>query len=125
VAAASYADFATLRGDPSDGLPGVRGVGDKSAAAIVASFPTIEGLLKALDDPTADVPFRAKLEPERDYLLRAIEVVRVRTDVSVPPLATHLPQAPADPAALSALTERWGLERPVQRLMDALGVGAT
>jgi 5'-3' exonuclease len=125
VAAASYADFATLRGDPSDGLPGVRGVGDKSAAAIVAAYPTIEGLLEALDNPAADVPFRGKLEPERDYLLRAIEVVRVRTDVPVPALSTLLPQAPADPVALAALTERWGLERPVQRLLDSLGVGAT
>ncbi|MCZ3385479.1 MAG: 5'-3' exonuclease, partial [Actinomycetia bacterium] len=44
VPAASYADFATLRGDPSDGLPGVRGVGDKSAATIIATYPTIEAL---------------------------------------------------------------------------------
>ncbi len=48
VAASSYADFATLRGDPSDGLPGVRGVGDKSAAAVVAEYPTIEAVLAAL-----------------------------------------------------------------------------
>ncbi len=120
VAAASYADFATLRGDPSDGLPGVRGVGDKSAAAIVARYPTIEGLFEALDDPDSDVPFRGKLEPERDYLRRAIEVVRVRTDVPIPPLVTALPRTPADPDRLEALSQRWGLDRPLQRLMAAL-----
>src|SRR3954471_269432 len=42
VPAASYADFAALRGDPSDGLPGVRGVGDKSAAGVIAKYPTME-----------------------------------------------------------------------------------
>jgi 5'-3' exonuclease len=120
IPAASYADFATLRGDPSDGLPGVRGVGDKSAAAIVAAYPTMEELLQALDDPDADVPFRGKLERERGYLRRAIEVVRVRTDVPVPPLVTALPRTPADPDRLEALSKQWGLDRPLQRLMAAL-----
>jgi 5'-3' exonuclease len=120
VPAASYADFATLRGDPSDGLPGVKGVGDKSAATIIATYPTVEALLAALDDPSADVPHRTKIEPARDYLTRAIEVVRVRTDVPVPTLRTALPQAPADPDQLAALAARWGLDRSVQRLLSTL-----
>lgn len=122
VPAASYADFATLRGDPSDGLPGVRGVGEKSAMAIVAAHPTVEDLLTALDDPTVDVPFRSKLEGSRDYLQRAITVVRVRDDVPVPSLQTALPTKVADPSALIDLVDRWGLERPVNRLLGVLGV---
>jgi 5'-3' exonuclease len=122
VAASSYADFATLRGDPSDGLPGVKGVGDKSAAAVTAAYPTIESLVEALFDPASDVPFRAKLEPTVDYLQRAIEVVRVRTDVPVPALSPALPRAVADPGALVALVDRWGLDRPVNRLLNVLGV---
>jgi 5'-3' exonuclease len=120
VPAASYADFATLRGDPSDGLPGVKGVGDKSAAVVIAVYPTVEALLAALEDPSSDVPHRAKIEPARDYLTRAIEVVRVRTDVPVPELDGALPRTPADPEALVALSTRWGLDRSVIRLMSAL-----
>ncbi len=120
VPADSYADFATLRGDPSDGLPGVKGVGDKSAAEIIATYPTVEELLAALEDPSANVPHRGKIEPVMDYLTRAIEVVRVRTDVPVPSLSTALPQAAADPDGLDTLTARWGLDRSVQRLLDVL-----
>ena len=40
-----YAEFATLRGDPSDGLPGVPGVGDKSAAALITRFGTVSGVV--------------------------------------------------------------------------------
>lgn len=122
VPAASYADFATLRGDPSDGLPGVRGVGDKSAAAVIAEFPTIEQLFTAMDDPEVLVPFRAKIEGARDYLTRAIEVVRVREDVPLPVLVSAVPTTPADPDKLSFLSERWGLQNPVHRLLGALGI---
>jgi 5'-3' exonuclease len=124
VPASVYADFATLRGDPSDGLPGVKGVGDKSAAAVVAEYPGIEQLVSALADPQTDVPFRSKLEPAVEYLERAIQVVRVRTDVPVPTLSSALPGAVADPAALVGLVDQWGLERPVNRLLDVLGVRA-
>jgi 5'-3' exonuclease len=122
VAAASYADFATLRGDPSDGLPGVRGVGDKSAAAVVNEFPTIEDLLEALHDPEVLVPFRAKIESAEDYLVRAIEVVRVRRDVPIPSLSPALPNELADPERLTFLAERWGLGRSVDRLVTAIGI---
>ena len=122
VPAAAYADFATLRGDPSDGLPGVRGVGDKSAAAVINEFPTIEQLLSALSDTDVLVPFRAKIEAAREYLERAIVVVRVREDVPMPTLTTAIPTMLADPEKVTFLTERWGLGRSVQRLLDALGV---
>lgn len=121
VAAASYADFATLRGDPSDGLSGVRGVGDKSAAAVVAGYPTIETVIAALDAGDAALPHRGKIEQAREYLERAIQVVRVRTDVALPALDTSLPSEPADSQALDALATRWGLERPIDRLQTALG----
>ena len=122
VPAASYADFATLRGDPSDGLPGVRGVGDKSAAAVIAEFGTIEDLLTALQDPDALVPFRAKLEGAHDYLTRAIEVVRVRRDVPVPPHVAALPRSAADPDRLAFLSQRWGIGSSVARLSAVLGI---
>ena len=122
VTAASYADFATLRGDPSDGLPGVRGVGDKSAAAVVDEFPTIEDLLEALHDPRVLVPFRTKIESAEEYLARAIEVVRVRKDVPIPPLSPALPQSVADPEKVTYLAERWGLARSIDRVATAMGI---
>jgi 5'-3' exonuclease len=122
IHASSYADFATLRGDPSDGLPGVRGVGDKSAAAVINEFGTVEQLLAGLQDPDMLVPFRAKIESAQDYLVRAIEVVRVRRDVPLPPHDPTLPRSVADADRLAFLSERWGLGRSVDRLAKVLGL---
>ena len=78
----AYAAFATLRGDPSDGLPGVPGVGEKTAAALVRVFGSVEAMLTALDSGHGGFPMgsRAKLVQARDYLEAALPVVRVATD---------------------------------------------
>ncbi|MEO8328448.1 MAG: 5'-3' exonuclease [Candidatus Nanopelagicales bacterium] len=120
VPARYYADFATLRGDPSDGLPGAKGIGDKSAAFLVNQFGTVEAMLGALDDPTADVPHRGKLKAARDYLTIAPQVVRVRRDVPLPSHVAALPRRVADPDALDWLADRWGLKRSVDRLLATL-----
>jgi 5'-3' exonuclease len=118
----AYADFAMLRGDSSDGLPGVPGVGDKTAAALIRSFGSVAGILAALDRYAASIPAgpRAKLAASRDYLAVAVPVVRVATDVTLPPLDGHLPCAPADPGTLERLGERWGLGSSLHRMRDAL-----
>jgi 5'-3' exonuclease len=120
----AYADFATLRGDPSDGLPGVPGVGERSAAALIAHYGSLERLLDALDDGTLTGPpgARNRLLAAREYLRSAPGVVRVRTDVPVPPLDDTLPLDPADPEELLDLSARWGLEAPLNRLLAALQV---
>ncbi|MEV8635174.1 5'-3' exonuclease H3TH domain-containing protein [Streptosporangium sp. NPDC051023] len=117
----SYADFATLRGDPSDGLPGVPGVGDKTAAALITRFGSLDALLRAVDeggDLTAGQ--RAKLSAARDYLRVAPGVVRVARDAPVPDVDLALPVTPRDPGALDALAERYGLGGPLGRLSAAL-----
>jgi 5'-3' exonuclease len=118
----AYADFAVLRGDPSDGLPGVPGVGDKTAASLIRSFGSVDGIMTALDKYAASIPAgpRAKLAASRDYLTAAVPVVRVATDVALPPLDGHLPAAPKDAGALEALGERWGLGSSLHRMRDAL-----
>jgi 5'-3' exonuclease len=117
----AYADFATLRGDPSDGLPGVKGVGDKTAAALITQWGSLEALLAAVDDPTVDVGARGKLEASRDYLAVAPLVVQVAADAPMPDnLDTRIPQAPADPEALLELSDRWNLESPVNRVLNVL-----
>lgn len=121
VPARRYADFAVLRGDPSDGLPGVPGVGDKSAAIVVNEVGTIEDVLAALDDPSADVPFRAKLEKEREYLAVAPGVVRVHR--SLPVTVDDVLSAPSPERLRVAqqIAAEHGLERAVQRLARVLG----
>ena len=118
----SYAAFAALRGDPSDGLPGVSGVGEKTAAALVRRFGSITGLLEALDAGHGGFPMgsRAKLTADRAYLDACSPVVEVATNAPVPPLDGALPSRPADPARLAELDERWDLGSSLGRLLSAL-----
>jgi 5'-3' exonuclease len=122
VSAAQYADFAAMRGDPSDGLPGVPGVGEKTAARLVARYGSLDGIMAALDDPAAGFApgLRTKLRDAAGYLAVAPKVVRVARDVPLPPLGAALPTAPRDPDAVAALAQRWNLGGAVKRLTDAL-----
>jgi 5'-3' exonuclease len=117
-----YAAFAALRGDPSDGLPGVPGVGEKTAAALVRQFGSVDAMLAALDAGHGGFPMnsRAKLAAAQDYLKASGVVVRVATDAPIPPTGGDLPSRPADPAALAALDERWDLGSSLGRLLAAL-----
>ena len=120
-----YAEYAVLRGDPSDGLPGVKGVGDKTAAALVARFGTVEGLLAALDEGVQDgfpAGARARVEAARDYLAVAPAVTRVVRDLPLGELDDALPRTPRDPERLLELADRWGLTSPLERFLQALEV---
>ncbi|MEP6759933.1 MAG: 5'-3' exonuclease [Sporichthyaceae bacterium] len=118
----AYADFATLRGDPSDGLPGVPGVGEKTAAALITRYRDLPGVMAALDagDPAMPAGARLKLNAARDYLAVASDVVKVACDVTLPSYDDLLPRAPKDPAKLVELSERWGLDSPLNRVLAAL-----
>ncbi|MDT0305976.1 5'-3' exonuclease [Streptomyces sp. DSM 44917] len=118
-----YADLALLRGDPSDGLPGVPGIGEKTAARLLERHGDLEGILAALDagDPTFTPAQRKRLEEARPYLAVAPRVVRVAADVPLPEADPALPKAPRDPAALDALDARWGLGGSLRRARAALG----
>jgi 5'-3' exonuclease len=121
-----YADLAVLRGDPSDGLPGVPGVGEKTAAALLRRYGTLEKLLEALDAGAADLrsgPGR-KLLAARDYLAAAPVVVRVVRDAALPVVDDTLPPTPVDPDALVALADRWGIESSIARLVEAISAAA-
>jgi 5'-3' exonuclease len=122
VPAAAYADFAALRGDPSDGLPGVPGVGEKTAARLIARYGSIDALVAALDDPSAGFApgLRGKLVEARDYLAKAPEVVRVATGIAIPPLDGALAATPADTERVMALAERWNIAGPLRRFVDAV-----
>jgi 5'-3' exonuclease len=120
----SYADFATMRGDPSDGLPGVRGVGDKTAAALLREFGTLDGVLAAAQLSEAGFPrgCHAKILAALDYIEPARKVVAVAHDVPVGNIDPSLPRVPRDQRALDALSEQWGLQSSVERVLAALEV---
>ena len=117
-----YADLAVLRGDPSDGLPGVPGIGERTAAALLARHGDLAAVLAAADDPAGDVPpaQRRRLRDAAGYLAAAPAVVRCVRDAPVDGTDEPLPPSPADPPALDALAERWGLRSSVDRLLGAL-----
>jgi 5'-3' exonuclease len=117
-----YAAFAALRGDPSDGLPGVTGVGEKTAAALVRTFGTVDAILAALDAGHGGFPMgsRAKLTADRAYLEACVEVVQVAEAAPVPAVGGELPSRPSDPRLLAELDERWGLSSSLGRLLSAL-----
>lgn len=129
VRADQYADFATLRGDSSDGLPGVAGVGDKTAASLLASYGDLAGVRAAAADPGTPLAagVRSRLNAASDYLDAAVQVVAVARDLDLGELDLRLPGSapdrplPADPDALEELDQRWGLGSSVQRLLAALG----
>jgi 5'-3' exonuclease len=122
VPAAGYADFAALRGDPSDGLPGVAGIGEKTAARLVDRYGDLAGILAATRDPQAGFApgLRTKLVAADDYLAVAPAVVRVARDIAMPEVSGKLPPAPADPDRLLELAGKWNLAGPTKRLVDAV-----
>ncbi len=111
-----YADFAVLRGDPSDGLPGVPGIGEKTAGALIRAHGTLDAVLEAAKDGSAGA--LGKVAMHRDYVRRAARVVQIQTTVPVGRVATRLPAAMA-PAMIEA-GRRMGVSGPVQRLTAAL-----
>lgn len=114
-----YVDYAVLRGDASDGLPGVKGIGDKTAAQLINVYADLESLVATA--PTAQSPKRAAaLADAADYIAAAVTVVRTVPDVPLPEVDGTLPGAPADQAALDALSKRWGLASPLGRLAGAI-----
>ncbi|MHC0428589.1 5'-3' exonuclease [Streptomyces sp. O3] len=117
-----YVDLALLRGDPSDGLPGVPGIGDKTAAKLLAQYGDLAGIMAAVDDPKSKLTpaQRRRLDESRAYVAVAPKVVRVATDVPVPDLDVALPREARHPAALDALAARWGLGGALTRLLNAL-----
>jgi 5'-3' exonuclease len=101
----------------------VPGVGDKTAAALITRFGSLEGIEKALEaGDTSGFPAgsRLKLEKARDYLGSAEMVVRVVTDIPIPDIDARLPRTPRSPERLVELTDRWNLEGPVNRLLGAV-----
>lgn len=120
-----YADYATLRGDASDGLPGVSGIGEKTAASLLGEFGSLDALLAAAEDPESGLsaPVRSKLAAAADYLEVAPTVVRVVRSLNLPTLeavgAELHPVSGDARAELEKLGREWNLGGSVTRLLEA------
>jgi 5'-3' exonuclease len=106
----SYADYAILRGDPSDGLPGLPGVGDRRAAELVQRYGGVAGLL-------AEGRLR---DADRDYLEKAVRVVPPVTDIPVPLPEGRRDRYPVDAEQVVELANRYRLDSSFERLLRAL-----
>ncbi len=121
----AYADMATLRGDTSDGLPGVAGIGEKTAAALINRYGDLASLRRALaeGDPQIKGAQRTRLEAASDYLDVAPTVVQVALNAPVPEFDALLPHEVADLSLLSSLASGYGLTNPINRVLSAFGLG--
>lgn len=127
VPASRYAEFAILRGDPSDALPGVTGVGEKTARALIEVYGSLDELL---DDASSDEPkagplrgkpaLRARLREARDYVAAMRRLVPIESDA-----ALEVWSGRRDDGALRTLADEHGLRGPVVRLLAALDSAGT
>jgi 5'-3' exonuclease len=122
IDASQYADFATLRGDASDGLPGVAGVGEKTAATLLNRFGSIPWIIAAADDPDSEMgpAPRRRIKEALPYLAVAPDVVAVARDLDLGTLDLICPVTPADPDKVVELNDRWDLGSSAVRLVQAL-----
>ncbi|PFG16654.1 5'-3' exonuclease [Propionicimonas paludicola] len=125
VPARSYVDFAVLRGDPSDGLPGVAGVGEKTAAKLVAQYGSLEKILAAAQSGQLSPTLSQRLAAAIDYLGPAGEVVAVRRDLPLGSPDLTLPPGPADPDAFARLSAELNLGSSAERLVNALAAASS
>ncbi|TFD62252.1 5'-3' exonuclease [Cryobacterium suzukii] len=124
VTPAQYADFAVLRGDASDGLPGVAGVGEKTAAILLASWGDLDGIVTAASDPKTvmGASVRSKILAATDYLTVAPAVVQVVRDLDLPAFDARIRLSTPDQlAVLERLSTEWGLGASMTRAREALG----
>ena len=117
----AYRDFALLRGDPSDGLPGVRGVGEKLAASLLARYGSLDGILEAVRGSDQGIAL-SKVRRDLGYIERAVKVVTIPTDLPIAEVDLTRPRRQPD-AAVFSLAERYGLAGALRRLVAALTSG--
>jgi len=118
-----YSLFAMIRGDSSDGLPGIRGIGEKGAATIANQFRTLPEVMSAAKsgDERLTPNLRKKLLESSDYALIAPKLVSCAIDVAIPEMKIDLPNKPLSYDKISALKDEFGLGASIDRIMAALG----
>ena len=114
----AYKDYAVLRGDASDGLPGVKGIGDKLASSLIANHGSLDAVIELAEGDEGGVTIQ-KVRRDLDYVKRARQVVAIRTDIPLGDVDITRPRA-APKKDVIDLAERHGLGGPIGSLSDAL-----
>jgi 5'-3' exonuclease len=117
-----YALFAMFRGDPSDGLPGVRGIGEKGAALIANNFASVDDALAGAKagHEVLSASLAKKIIEGADYLKIAPTLVNCARDVAIPSMTITMPTKPEDLSEIYAIKDEYGLGASVDRLISAL-----
>jgi 5'-3' exonuclease len=123
IDAAQYVDFAVMRGDASDGLPGVPGIGEKTAAALLAAYDDLDGIAEAAHDRTSDIKprIRQSLLDSQEYIEIARQVVTVSSDACPTDVLVRKPLTDDQKTALEEFGKLWGLGSVPGRVIEALG----
>jgi 5'-3' exonuclease len=119
-----YADLATMRGDASDGLPGVKGIGEKTAASLLQRYGDLAGIVSAAQDPDSKLAsgVRSKITAAADYLRVAPTVVEVVKSITFPDFDAEIrPLTPEQVVRVEELADKWALGSAVPRVLSALG----
>jgi 5'-3' exonuclease len=117
-----YALFAMFRGDPSDGLPGVKGIGEKGAALIANNFASVADALAGAKagHEVLSASLAKRIIEGADYLKIAPTLVNCARDVAIPSMTIAMPPKPEDLSEIYAIKDEYGLGASVDRLISAL-----
>ena len=118
-----YALFAMIRGDSSDGLPGIRGIGEKGAASIANQFTSLENVMQAAreGDERLTANIRKKLLESAAYAAIAPKLVSCALDVAIPEMDIMIPKQPKSMKKIEDLKNEYGLGASIDRITNALG----
>jgi len=124
IEVAQYLDFAALRGDPSDGLPGIQGIGEKTASSLIGAFGSLDELNRAAKGGEIQKPLTPRLAEKirlgHDYLQAAREVITAETRLPIREWDYQIPRQPAHPKKLMSISNEWGVERFVKNVFQAV-----
>ena len=117
-----YALFAMIRGDSSDGLPGIRGIGEKGAMLIANLFKTLPEVMEAAanSDERLSANIRKKLLESSQYAAIAPKLVGCALDVAIPEMEITMPKKPKSLEKIEKLKEDFGLGASIDRIMSAV-----
>jgi len=121
---AQYLDFAALRGDPSDGLPGIEGIGEKTASSLIRTYGSLDELNRAALSGEIQKPLTARLAEKirlgHEYLQAAREVITAETRLPIREWDYQVPRQPVHPNDLMSISSEWGVERFIKNFFQAV-----
>ncbi len=118
-----YALFAMIRGDASDGLPGIKGIGEKGAGLIANSFSSMQEVIQAAqgEDERLTPALRKKLLADIEYARIAERLVHCALDVPIPKVELKIPKTQPDLSRVYQLKEEHNLGASIDRFISAIG----